>query len=635
MSDQARAWAAVGRRLGAATGLCTLLPAGFLSVYVLHFHAPLTAVLPHMHLVATLCAALAGMRILFGLMVERLAQAASTILLAGAALAMLAFYGLVCIGLTHWSRVISTEMIGSYAPQSVELLRTLGYPPWLVASAFVALAAIVGLAALAYLQKCDWVAPLGRAVSRPVAAVLGFGLLCIAALSAAELPHRDWAKQSEPLSLSLFPERGETAMQSHAIGAFRLSQLDREEDVVRASYQPTNSARRSNVILIVGDALRSDHLSLLGYSRPTTPGLDALAKNGALRLGTSAVAVCNESSCGLRALASSRYVDRQSTRPITLAEVLRLHGYRAHLLLSGDHTRFYGLRESYGPVDSYFDGTSQQARYVNDDRLLVDRLQTMGRWDGQPVMFQFHLMSSHALGKRSDDTPEFGPGQNYNGFRGLRGSDAEYQQKAVNFYDRGVLQADRVIGEILQVLESGGYLQDALVIITGDHGESLGEHGLYTHAHSVWEPALRVPFVLLSLGQANPGSLEPGVLTSQVDIAPTILRALGMPIPSAWEGLPLQEMRKNRIAYFQQAQYIGLIDARTSGKLYKHWRDAGRGVHFTFDLLTDPAEARDLSVDIPEELRLEWQRLLINRSSAIVVKGEERAKRRDESATNP
>ena len=102
-------------------------------------------------------------------------------------------------------------------------------------------------------------------------------------------------------------------------------------------------------------------------------------------------------------------LDMQASRPITLPELLQRHGYGVHYDLSGDHTNFYGLRATYGAADSYFDGASQNARYVNDDRLVLDRLRSFGRWDGKPMMLQVHLMSSHALGKRFDDVTEFGP----------------------------------------------------------------------------------------------------------------------------------------------------------------------------------------------------------------------------------
>jgi glucan phosphoethanolaminetransferase (alkaline phosphatase superfamily) len=620
MSDDLRAWATAARRLGIALTLSALLPIAFLTAYVSLFRAPDSAVAPHLYVIGSVCIAIAGLRLVLSVTCgERVGRAAAAALVTIIALAMLTYYGLVLLGLTQWGRVVSAELMSAYAPQSGDLLRTLGYPLWLVFAAIATLTVLAWICAYGFLLRHDWVTPLKRTISPSVAAALGLGLLAIASLFAAELPHRDWAGRSEPISLTLFPERGQIAMQNHSINGLRASQLDRAENMVRAVYKPAKAARRSNVVLIVADALRADHLSLLGYARPTTPNLNTLARTGALRLGISVVTACNESSCGLRALAASRYVDQQATRPITLQEVLRRHGYRAHLVLSGDHTSFYGLRESYGPVDSYFDGASQKARYVNDDRLVIDRLRSMGPWDGQqPVMFQFHLMSSHALGRRFDETLEFGPAENYGRLQGLHAYDAkEFQRRAVNFYDQGVLQTDRVIGEILELLKASGYLRDALVIVTGDHGESLGEHGQYAHAKGVWEQALRVPFVVMAFGEAQLGRVEMGSVASQVDIAPTLLRALDMPIPSSWEGLPLQNSPAQRVLYFQQAQYIGLIDARTNGKLYKHWRDLGRSEQFTFDLLTDPGETRELSATVPQALRQEWQRLLLSRSSAI------------------
>ena len=90
----------------------------------------------------------------------------------------------------------------------------------------------------------------------------------------------------------------------------------------------------------------------------------------------------------------------------------------------------------------------------------------------------------------------------------------------------------------------------------------------------------------------------------------------------------MQDSPAARLVYFQQAQYIGLIDARTDGKLYKHWRDVDRGEQFTFDLLTDRGETQDLSATVPEALRQEWQRLLLSRSSAVGSDRDERVDRR-------
>ncbi len=607
----------MARRLGVGLSAYALLPACFLAVYLLVYDAPGSAVLPHLGVLAGTLAAVTGMRLWLRLapVGESVYHAVAAMLLAAKWLAMLAFYAAVLFGLQYWGRVTTVDLVGTYVPQAVEVLRALGHRPEWIAIGLAVVAGMAWFGTYRYLKSHDWIVALDQVLARPVVAALGLLLLAFAAVSGAELPYRDWGARGEPLSLSLFPERGETALQSHAISRSRSSRIDLAEDQVRAGYRPASHARRSNVIMIVADALRADHLALLGYGRPTTPALEALAKAGAVRLATSAVSVCNESACGLRALASSRYLDAQGARPITLPELLLRHGYGVHYMLSGDHTNFYGLRAVYGAANSYFDGASQSARYVNDDRLVLDRLRSFGPWDGKPMMLQVHLMSSHALGKRHDDVLEFGPGENYDRLRWM-GKPID-RSRAVNFYDRGVLQTDQVVREILDVLQHGGYLEDALVVVTGDHGEALGERGRYSHGHSVWEEGLRVPFILLAFGAAHPGAMQAGRVVSQVDIAPTLLRALAMPIPSTWQGEPLQAADSGRMVFFQQQQQIGLIDSRTPGRLYKHWSDLREGRHFTFDLLADRGETTDVTSSVPLALRQEWQRLLLARSAAM------------------
>ena len=308
---------------------------------------------------------------------------------------------------------------------------------------------------------------------------------------------------------------------------------------------------------------------------------------------------------------------------MTLHEVLKKHGYRVHLVFGGDHINFYGIDKIYGPVDSYFDGASQRGRYVNDDRLVIDRLAGFPRWDSKPTMFQFHLMSAHALGERFADTPEFGPGVSYAGVR--RGASAEETQLlATNHYDRGVLQADAVISKLLYQLHERGYLDDAVVVITGDHGESLGERGRYSHAHSVWEESLRVPLIVLTFGKARRGSLTARRLISQVDVAPSVLHMLGLPQPTTWRGVPIQVEKARRYIHFQQGQAIGLVDTTSAGGLLKHWVDAHSGEQHTFNLSIDPGEKVDVTDKVPAVLRQQWREELVKHSGALPADAQQR-----------
>jgi glucan phosphoethanolaminetransferase (alkaline phosphatase superfamily) len=617
-------WLMVGRRLALSLGIFLIIPSFFLAGYLFIFDAPASSVAPHILLIANLAAGVAGIRLALGVVPIRSAvrRGISASLVAAIILAMFLFYSLVFVGLKFWGRVTTFDVAIAYAPQVVELFRALGYYPPLI-GAVIALF-LVGAWSFVYvfLSRYDWVVPFNQNVSKSVVAMLACGLLMIFTISTASV-NRGWSAKGEPFSLSLFPEKTETVMQSHSMEVFYSAELDREENVVRLAYQPVRRELHSNVIVIVVDALRADHLSLLGYSRKTSPNLEKLAKAGAVQFASSALTVCNESSCGLRALSSSRYLDKQAAKPITLQEVLKMHGYRNHLVFSGDHTNFYGISKIYGAVDSYFDGVSQKDRYLNDDRIIVDYLKTFSSWDGTPAMFQFHLMSAHALGPRFEETPKFGDEENYSAIR-WGTQDAKAPQRAVNFYDRGVLQADQIIEKILSQLKEKGYLQNAVLLITGDHGESLGERGLYSHSHNVWEEALRVPFLLLTFGAADAEKLKTWPLSSQVDMAPTLLRALGLPIPATWEGVPMQNPIQPRVVYFQQSQFVGLVDGRMPGTLYKHWKNLRTGQQFTFDLLIDPKEENDLALQVSPSLRQDWERLLASRSAALAPAVKER-----------
>jgi arylsulfatase A-like enzyme len=388
---------------------------------------------------------------------------------------------------------------------------------------------------------------------------------------------------------------------------------DEAEDRARAAYVPAVVAHPRNVILIVVDALRPDHMGIYGYARDTTPQLARLQRAGLVRLAPPMRAVCASSFCGLLGIAASRYVHQFSERPITLQEVLRRHGYRVHLMLGGDHTTFYGLKQSYGAVDSYFDGRSNGViRYINDDRTLLDHLAGFPAWDGRPVMLQFHLMSAHLLGRRDPAVARYSPAVPY---AVLPGRDRE---SALNYYDNGVLQADATIAALLETLGRKGYLKNTVVAITADHGELLGEHGLYQHANSVYEEVLRVPLLLLSYGYRPSRQLEPRRLASQIDLAPTLLAELGLPRPATWLGRPLQDALPPDFLYFQELADVGLYDLRDPAAVWKYWIDGRTGKEYAFNLSRDPGELVSAPASAPPGALTEWRRRVMERSGVGV-----------------
>ena len=110
-----------------------------------------------------------------------------------------------------------------------------------------------------------------------------------------------------------------------------------------------------------------------------------------------------------------------------------------------------------------------------------------------------------------------------------------------NRYDNGVLQTDFMIMKIFDALMKKGYLDDSIVVIIGDHGDGLGEHGHVGIPVICIKGTFRVPLLIYEnviSGYKN------GVYATQIDVAPTIVDRLGLKIPGGWRGKSLLNRRR-------------------------------------------------------------------------------------------
>jgi glucan phosphoethanolaminetransferase (alkaline phosphatase superfamily) len=578
-------------------------PAAFLLVYVTRYHAPGESVPAHLRLVFLALLGTALARLVLAVVVRRSAwlRFAATLLVATLLATMVLYYAVVLLGLQYWGRVTTWELFASYALQASQLAEALEISAPLVLG-LVALGYTALLAASwAYFGRFDWASHVARHAPRRV---VGAALICASGIALAELAvYLDWPRsaQGEPVSLTFFSTDGALNLQGHGVDSVSAMQRDELEDAARAAYRPSGDSERKNLILIVVDALRSDHMGVYGYPRETTPVLSRLAREGKVRKAGEVRAVCASSACGLLGIAGSKFVHQFSNRPILLYEVLRRHGYRVHMVLSGDHTTFYGLKKAYGELDSYFDARSAGGRkYLNDDQLVLERLATFPQWDGNPVMIQFHLMSAHVLARGSAQSE-------------AAQADGTLSARELHIrpYERAIVRADRIIGELLESLERKGYLQRAMVAITSDHGEGFGEHGIWLHARGVYEEMLRIPLLLVSYGEPPGMPIDRHPLASQVDIAPTLLVELGLPRPSTWAGTPLQESAFREFSYFQQQALVGLFDHRETARVWKYWTNSRTGEEHAYDLRADPGETANAMGAVDPALARAWRRRVL------------------------
>jgi glucan phosphoethanolaminetransferase (alkaline phosphatase superfamily) len=350
------------------------------------------------------------------------------------------------------------------------------------------------------------------------------------------------------------------------------------------AYVPSIASERRNVIVIYVDALRADFTQSYGYSRENMPFVTSLVSSGRLKQSEWGLSACPSTICGLAAILQSRPAHLQSPRYFSLPLVLKRHGYKLNYILSSDHQSYYDLLGYYGgrEIDFYRDGRDLNRSRATDDFLVLDGLNQLGPFRGEPVFLMLGLISPHSIAPRRPEFQRFQPSE-IDLLKPLSSQSANL----VNHYDNGVLQADAVIKLTIKELERLGYLQNAVVIITGDHGESFGEHGFFGHGKSLFNTELRVPVWILDQQDMAP---SPRVLR-QIDIAPTVLSRLGMPIPSTWHGIPggPGEDEAWSVHVFPVDPGSAAVVRARKSTLEKYLVTSSGGEYF-FDLVADPHE---------------------------------------------
>jgi hypothetical protein len=375
----------------------------------------------------------------------------------------------------------------------------------------------------------------------------------------------------------------------------RYSNRSAEEGlIVRSRYPGNQTFDRRNVVIIVADSLRPDHMQVYGYERPTTPFLDHLQRSGRLSQVKLALATCPDSPCGVSSTMTAKTFGSLVPQNFKLHELFFDQGYAVHFIVSGDHREWLDMKSFYGKdLTTYFDGHSSRKYAPTDDHLIFEGLDRVKRFDGTPAFFYFHLMSAHILGKRLARHQVYESSN-----RGIFETNPILR---INNYDNAVLQIDAIIEEIFAVLKDKGYLDDALIVILGDHGEGLGErpgpHGL---GHRAWlyQPALRIPLLIYDRAGATYANLN---FATQVDVAPTIIDRLGLQIPSSWEGKSLRDAAIKPYSYhYLDIRPFYAVVHPTGGVVYKYLRQANR--EELFELMSDPEERRDLMSSVDENL---------------------------------
>lgn len=340
---------------------------------------------------------------------------------------------------------------------------------------------------------------------------------------------------------------------------------------VKTSNLPTAASGAPNVIVIVVDTLRADHLSSYGYERDTSPFMDSLAAEGVRY--ENAIAPSSWTQPVHASMLTGRYTyeTHAETQPLddtypTIGEVMQANGYRTGAFSA--NTLFFTRRQGHGRGFLHFEDNYQSVpdAFLNSSLygflfdfyglrkalnyegvptrvLATDINDSVLRWldkDDKPffvVMNYFDVHDPYTPPEpyRSKYASVPNPGGLINGFmeRYSPSLTPEQIQSEIDAYDGSIAYVDDQIRAFFGELKARGLLENTIVIVTSDHGESFGERGFFQHSASLYLEEIHVPLIVWGPGRVPAGRTvdAPVTLTSLPSTVLSLVDAADDPFP--------------------------------------------------------------------------------------------------------
>jgi len=380
---------------------------------------------------------------------------------------------------------------------------------------------------------------------------------------------------------------------------------------------PGTGSRIRNYVLYVVDALRADHLSVYGYERRTSPRLEEFARTSAVFLDAYSTGPHTGTSIPslFTSLAPSAVEGRlrrsEDAVPHTIAELFRDAGFEtaafeANLLIQ----RYLGYGRGFETFEVFSRRVDGRPATITAAELHEHVVEWLERPRDRPFFLFVQSMDVHNpydppapfLGRFGSDREGPAPELTYLP-QDVDPKSAAFLHEAVRalkprHYDDGIAYADHELGLLIAALADLGLRDSTAIVITADHGESLGEGGRFLHGLSLNQELVHVP-LLVSVPWLRE-SVRVQAPVSLLDVAPTLLDLAGIPAPTQFEGRSLLRPSPRH-------QPRGAMGERIGPKGFQEWflrqEDwkliATRRGRRLFHIPSDPLETRDLSEQRP------------------------------------
>ncbi len=416
--------------------------------------------------------------------------------------------------------------------------------------------------------------------------------------------------------------------------------------------------KKFNIVFVMVDTLRADHLSCYGYERPTSPSIDAFAKEHLLFLNNRSQAACTFPS--VNSLLTSRdpfeFVSNHlesdelgiPDESPYLPRILKANGYRTIAISASPVFKSNPGRTNpsggYGSgFDEFHDDIEWGAAWrVNE--VLRDRLKA----GEQPFFAYLHYIDPHDPYMPPEESRYRFAKRSRRGRRFIRNGNPNPIEKElfeggpevnvrdggighlVDLYDDEIAYVDKQFAELLDFLKSEGLYENTIMVFASDHGEAFMEHNDIKHCHTLYDTLIRTPLIIRLPGSDYYGVREQ--LTQNMDIVPTLLDYLGIDSSSyGFHGRSLRpvierEEELHDAVHSSQSEHRSVADLR-----YKLIQTISEDKIRLFDIQADSGEQNDIALEKPDlaegfVLRLdEWSKRVEGASTEKIMEAEEAA----------
>jgi arylsulfatase A-like enzyme len=372
-------------------------------------------------------------------------------------------------------------------------------------------------------------------------------------------------------------------------------------------------------VIYLVDTLRADHTGVYGYERNTTPELDAFAKDAVVF--DLAIAHASWTKPSVASILTSKLPgqhravqlrDPLDPSNVTIAQRLDERGFATGAAIA--NSVIYGAESQFDRGFDVFVGLhgedDRRSKLTSADVVVDAALAFLRSRQGMPTFLYVHTMDPHVPYAPpppfdrmfepfpTDDHPGRDPRTDY--------KEPLDRERMIAQYDGDVAFGDREFGRFVRELKAAGLYQDALIVFLADHGEEFHDHGLWLHGRSLFDELIHIPLVVKLPGNRGAGR-RIAEQVQGVDIVPTVLEAMGAPLPRDLVGLPLQlalageEKPRPALAEISHRGFVA-HGVRTEKDKYIR-RFSPDDDELYFDLEHDPKEQRNLAPEHPDRVR--------------------------------